>query len=163
MFGSRQIAGKCARALSHIIAFVIAKNKKPVFDNWCAQSKTELILPQNRARQTVCLIYRVVGIERVVAKKFIDGAANIVGAAFGYETDNRAGIPPVFRAEITGLNLKFAHRFNRRRKGNHTLFGNIDVHAVEKKSVGTRRRTVDIKRAAVAVIGRCQTELIKRR
>ena len=86
-------------------AFIGAKNKSFVLLKGTTEGATKLVLLDRRLGSG--LEGKTVGVENVIAKKFVSAAVEVIGAGFCDNVDHRTGVAAVFCVEGAGDNAKF--------------------------------------------------------
>ena len=89
--------------MNHAAAFIRGEEKCSVFLNGTAKGPAKLVLLIVRGGR----IEKASGIQRLIAEKLIGAAVPVVGAGFGDNIDDGAGVAAVFRVKGVGEHAKF--------------------------------------------------------
>jgi len=121
----------CERNRAHTIpqSFIVAEDERLVPDDWTAQSASELV-PQPGGLGGAGFVGEEVGcVQCAVAKEFIAGAVELVGAGLDHGVDDGAGASAEFGRVPVGLDLEFLERIHRR-------LHDLHVHAAIGAGIG---------------------------
>jgi len=139
LVGTRQDNSSRRQTLHQAIAFVGAEDKCPVFFDWSSEGRSELILliVQKKWIEVAAII------QHVIAEKFVKIAVNSIGAGFGDDVYDGAGITTVFGIESVGQNTKLFDGIRRRLNGRSVHEDVVSVSTVHHVVVGATAAPVD--------------------
>ena len=126
-------------SLNHAAAFIRSEEECSVFLNGTAKSSAKLVLLIVRGGR----IEKASGIQRLIAEKLIGAAVPIVGAGFGDNIDDGAGVAAVFGVKGVGENAKFSDAIGRWLNGRRVHEQVVAVAAVHAKVVGASTAAID--------------------
>src|SRR5215469_11132720 len=160
--GMREIAGqhfRCERAYrigfkeGLSLSFITGEPEQLVSLYGTADGEPILVAMELGLFQSVLLVEVSVGVERVIAVKFENGAVVLVGAGLGYHTDDSAGVAAVLRGVVAGKNPKLLDGIGIWIEHN-SVTQQVVVHApVQDICNRVGARASDIEEAGAAVAG----------
>src|SRR5262249_55213205 len=109
---ARQRLKRRTSEAADILPLHAAEEEELVFDDRAAEAEAEVVVAQRRTRHPARVVEEVVGVELVIAQELKGAAVELVIAAAGHDVDRRAGIAPVLRREIGGLDVDLADEVN---------------------------------------------------